>query len=77
MNKILVSDPIADKGIDLLEKAKFEVLYNPNPSNDELLVLVKDIDAWIIRSGTKIKYVYRSITRWFSVGGIKFSFSRI
>ena len=36
MTKILVSDPIADKGIEVLEDAGFEVIYNPNSSNDEL-----------------------------------------
>ncbi|SVD50247.1 uncharacterized protein METZ01_LOCUS403101, partial [marine metagenome] len=36
MVKILVSDPIADKGIEILEKAEFEVIYNPSLSDDEL-----------------------------------------
>ena len=54
MHKILVSDPIADKGIALLEDAEFEVIYNPNPSTDELQSYLSDIDAWIVRSGTQI-----------------------
>ena len=54
MVKILVSDPIADKGIEILEKAEFEVIYNPSLSDDELQTLVKDINGWVVRSGTKI-----------------------
>lgn len=54
MAKILVSDPIADKGIEVLEDAGFEVIYNPNPTDDELQTLVNDVNAWVIRSGTKI-----------------------
>ena len=54
MVKILVSDPIADKGIEILEKAEFEVIYNPSLSDDELQAFVKDINGWVVRSGTKI-----------------------
>ena len=54
MTKILVSDPIADKGIELLEETGFDIIYNPNPSDDELQTLASDINAWIVRSGTKI-----------------------
>ena len=31
MVKVLVSDPIADKGIEILEEAGFDIVYNPNP----------------------------------------------
>ena len=54
MAKVLVSDPIADKGIEILEEAGFEVIYNPNPSDDELQTLASDVEAWVVRSGTKI-----------------------
>ena len=54
MAKVLVSDPIADKGIKILEEAGFEVIYNPNPSDDELQTLASDVEAWVVRSGTKI-----------------------
>ena len=37
MAKILVSDPIADKGIEILEEAGIEVIYNQNHTDDELL----------------------------------------
>ena len=53
MAKILVSDPIADKGIEILEEAGFDIVYNPNPTDDELHALASDINAWVVRSGTK------------------------
>ncbi len=54
MVKVLVSDPISDKGLKVLEDAGFDIIYQPNPSVDELQSLVIDIGAWIVRSGTKI-----------------------
>ncbi len=54
MAKVLVTDPIADKGIEILEDAGFEVIYNPNPSNDELQSVSRDINAWVVRSSTQI-----------------------
>ena len=54
MTKVLVSDPIADKGIEILEEAGFDIVYNPNPSDDELHALAIDTNAWVVRSGTKI-----------------------
>jgi len=54
MTKILVSDPIADKGIEILEEAGFDIIYNPNPTDDELQTLAGDADGWVVRSGTKI-----------------------
>ena len=54
MTKVLVSDPIADKGIAMLEDAGFDIIYNPNPSDEELQALASDVDGWVVRSGTKI-----------------------
>ena len=54
MVKVLVSDPISSKGLEVLEEAGFDIIYNPNPSPDELQSLVSDINAWVIRSGTTI-----------------------
>ena len=54
MVKVLVSDPISDKGLEVLEGAGFDIVYHPNPSTDELQSLVSDIGAWIVRSGTKV-----------------------
>tara|TARA_B100001029_G_C15057163_1_gene455305 strand:+ start:1278 stop:2855 length:1578 start_codon:yes stop_codon:yes gene_type:complete len=54
MAKVLISDPIADKGLAILEKSGFDLIYNPNLTDEELQSLVMDIDGWIVRSGTKI-----------------------
>ena len=54
MIKILITDPLSDKGINKLKNAGFEVIYKPDTPNDELLSLISNIDGWIIRSGTKI-----------------------
>ncbi len=54
MIKILITDPLSDKGIHKLKNAGFEVIYKPDISSDELLSFVSQIDGWIIRSGTKI-----------------------
>ena len=52
--KILVTDPLSDKGLELLKKSKFEVIYKPNDSMDDIFTILDDIDGWIIRSGTTI-----------------------
>ena len=46
MTKVLVSDPIADKGISILEDAGFDIIYNPNPSDEELQALASDVTRW-------------------------------
>ena len=52
--KILVTDPLSNNGIELLKKSKLEVIYKPNTPLDDLSSVIKDIDGWIIRSGTKV-----------------------
>ena len=52
--KILVTDPLSDKGLELLKKSNFEVIYKPEESMDDIALVLNDIDGWIIRSGTKI-----------------------
>ena len=52
--KILITDPLSDKGLDLLRNEGFDIIYKPNPSIDELFILVGDIEGWLVRSGTKI-----------------------
>ena len=53
--KILVSDPLAQEGIKILEEEKgFTVDVKPKLPPPELKKLIKDYDALIIRSGTKV-----------------------
>jgi len=52
--KILVSDPLSKAGIDILNKEKFTVDEKSKLSPQELKKIIKDYDALIIRSGTKV-----------------------
>ncbi len=53
--KILVSDPLAEEGIVILEKEKgFRVDIKPKLPPAELKKTIKDYDALIVRSGTKV-----------------------
>lgn len=53
MPKVLVTDPIAQDGIDALgREADVDVKLHPSP--DELLKLIADYDALIVRSETKV-----------------------
>ncbi|NPA49946.1 MAG: phosphoglycerate dehydrogenase [Thermodesulfobacteria bacterium] len=53
--KVLVSDPIAEDGIKILQDAGLEVIVKTGLSKEELIAeLQKDIEAIIIRSATKM-----------------------
>lgn len=52
--KILVSDPISDIGLSILKEAHFNVVYIPKPTEKDIINACRDINGWIIRSGTKI-----------------------
>jgi len=52
--KILISDPITNKGLTILRDAKFDLIELPNASNKEKSDACKNISGWIIRSGTKV-----------------------
>ncbi len=54
MYKVLVTDPISDKGLAILKDAGLDVVYNPAFSSEELMDAVKDIHGWVIRSGTTV-----------------------
>ena len=54
MIKVLITDPVSDNGIKILEDRGIEVFYHPDKKLDEIQNIIKDIDGWIIRSGTKI-----------------------
>jgi len=52
--KVLVCDPIAEKGIEMLKNAGFEVEVKTGMSKEELLKEIKTPDAIIVRSATKV-----------------------
>src|SRR5205809_4881517 len=54
--KVLVCDPISPKGIALLQqRPEFEVVVLPKPLPEaELLPVVKDVVAMVVRSETKV-----------------------
>lgn len=53
--KILVSDSLDANGIEILKQVKgFKVDFTPKISPDELKVAIKDYDALLIRSRTKV-----------------------
>ncbi|MDP3766403.1 MAG: phosphoglycerate dehydrogenase, partial [Dehalococcoidia bacterium] len=53
MPKVLVTDPIAQDGIDLLSR-EAEVDVRLKPALDELRDLIRDYDALVVRSETKV-----------------------
>ena len=52
--KILITDPLSDRGIEFLKKSGLEVIYKPNAEKSEVDECLEYIDGWIIRSGTTI-----------------------
>ncbi len=55
MPKVLVSDALAEPGLDILERAPgIEVVNSPGLSPADLLDAIADADGLVIRSGTKV-----------------------
>jgi len=55
MFKVLVSDPISDQGIQLLYDAEdIEVVKQPGLSEDELIAVIGEYDALLVRSQTRV-----------------------
>jgi D-3-phosphoglycerate dehydrogenase len=52
--KILVSDSLSKQGLEILEKAGFDVDVKTKLSKDELLKVIGEYDGLIVRSGTKV-----------------------
>ncbi|MEA3369573.1 MAG: NAD(P)-dependent oxidoreductase, partial [Candidatus Ratteibacteria bacterium] len=53
--KILVSDPLAKPGLEILRKTKgCQIDEKPKLSPEELKKIIKDYDGLIIRSGTRV-----------------------
>ena len=54
MFKVLITDPISDNGMNILRDNNIEIFYHPDSKLDDLKDIIKKVDGWIIRSGTKI-----------------------
>ncbi len=54
MARILVTEPLAERGLDRLREAGHEVDVQLSPSPEELLNLVKGASALVVRSATKV-----------------------
>lgn len=52
--KIIISDPIAAEGVQLLRDAGFQVDERPGLPPEELVKAIADYDAIIVRSATKV-----------------------
>ncbi|MFH1784582.1 MAG: phosphoglycerate dehydrogenase [bacterium] len=52
--KILVSDPISDKGVEIFKKAKIDVDVKTKLTPEELKNIIGDYDGLIVRSQTKV-----------------------
>lgn len=52
--KILISDPITNKGLSILKDANFDLIELPNASNKDKAEACKDVQGWVIRSGTSV-----------------------
>lgn len=52
--KVLVSDPIAPQGVEILKDAGFEVTEQSGLGPEELVKIIPDYDAIIVRSATKV-----------------------
>ncbi len=55
--KVLITDPISDSGIKILQDNNCEVIDKIN-GKDSINSIIDKIDAWIIRSGTQISEDY-------------------
>lgn len=54
MKKILISDSVNQRSIEILESAGYSVTYKTDFTRDELLDAVGDYNALIVRSATKV-----------------------
>lgn len=54
MKKILISDQVNDKSVTILQSAGFDVTYKPGISRTELIKIISDYHALIVRSATQV-----------------------
>lgn len=67
--RVLVSDPVAQEGIKILEDGGLEVVINTELDEDSLCEEIKNFDALVVRSGTQVtKRVIESGTRLKIIG---------
>jgi D-3-phosphoglycerate dehydrogenase len=52
--KILVSDSLSKQGVEILEKAGYQVVVKTKLPKEDLLKEIRDCDGLIVRSGTKV-----------------------
>ncbi|NPV14860.1 3-phosphoglycerate dehydrogenase [candidate division WOR-3 bacterium] len=52
--KVIITDPIAPEGVQILRSAGFTVDEKPGIAPDELLKVIPEYDAIIVRSATKV-----------------------
>lgn len=52
--RVLVSDPLAERGIEILKKAGLKVDIKTKLSPEDLIETITDYDGLVIRSGTKV-----------------------
>ena len=53
--KVLVSDPISQTGVDALaEGGQLDVTFKPGLPHDELLKIIPEFAALVVRSQTKV-----------------------
>ena len=52
--KVLISDPIAKEGVELLKKSGYEVVEKPGLPPEELVKFIVDFDGIIVRSAIKV-----------------------
>ncbi len=53
--KILISDSLSTRGVEVLQRGGFTADVNTKLSHEQLLDTIKDYDGIIVRSGTKVK----------------------
>lgn len=67
--RVLISDPIDKSCVDLLRSKGFEVDAKTKvPPKEELVDIIRDFDALIVRSGTKVRCFLRSIVAYHAGG---------
>lgn len=52
--RVLITDPIADEGVEVLKKNGFDVTISPDMKGERLIEGIKGYDVLIVRSATKV-----------------------